>query len=80
MGVQMHPRRVVVRQAKSALSSALLDWEESDAVKDLTPLEVLSVLQDVLGGQLSSLLKYEIRHERHGNYDTPGGLASSDED
>lgn len=29
-----------------------------------------------VAGEMASLAKYAIRMERHGNYDTPGGLAS----
>jgi hypothetical protein len=78
--VRMHEREAGVRAAEADLQSRLLEWQKSSVVEDLTPLEMMRVVQSVLGDELSSMIKYEIRYERHGDYDSPGGRASSDED
>lgn len=74
---QRHPRVLLVSEAESALMDRVLKWRRKDASK-LTTWEIASVLASVLAGQLSGLSKYEIRHERHGNYDTPGDWSSDE--
>ena len=68
---KIHKRERLVIQAECDLARALTDvWEKYD----LTSAEMLRVAASVLGGHVSSHAKYEIREERHGNIDTPGGL------
>jgi hypothetical protein len=69
---RMHPREKVVRQARIALMEALGAWQE--AHEDLTDAELLSLLSGELHSQISGVVKYMIRFERHGDTDTPGGL------
>lgn len=79
-GVRRHERERLVTGASLALTDAVLEWRRSEEVKDLTMPELLSVMQSVLGDQISGELKYAIRFERHGNFDTPGGFAADDDE
>lgn len=74
---RLHPRELPVKAAQTALTKHLLEWSE---VHELTTLEALSVVSAVMGGYCSSLIKYGLRKERHGNVDTPAGWAKEDED
>lgn len=51
-----------------------MDWMSEDDSKQLTEAELLTVLIGELSRMAQSTLKYQIRFERHGNYDDPGGL------
>lgn len=67
---KLHKREQIVRDAEQKLRTALLDiWKEHD----LTEGEMLRVVASVFGDHVASHAKYEIRIERHGNIDTPGG-------
>jgi hypothetical protein len=68
----LHEREKLVRDAEHDLRKALLDL---DGKYDLTQFEYIQLLQGVLGGEIQTICKYGIRQERHGNTDTPGGLA-----
>lgn len=69
--MKIHPRERLVTEAEQKIRAVALD-----AIKGLTVAEGLSAVTRALSGEILSVLKYEIRHERHGNTETPGGLAS----
>lgn len=76
---QMHPRVRLVSQASIDLRKFLLEWAEGSA-SVLTDTETLTVLMSILAGEVETILKHQIRFERHGNYDSPGGFSPDDED
>ena len=63
-----HPRDIEFQKAKAKIT---LEFFERVDENNLTDGEVMSILS----GLMSSTAKYAIRMERHGNYETPGGLA-----
>ncbi len=72
-----HKRDKIVRDAEQMVRQALFDH-----TKNLTEGEYLRVVCAVFGDavsttQIQAMLK--IRHERHGDSDTPGGLAPAGE-
>lgn len=71
--MKLHEREEIVRVAELALREAVHTWcnEHGD---DLTTGEELRVVQKVLSVHLSTMAKYMIREERHGDTGTPGGL------
>lgn len=77
MGLRIHERERLVRDAESKLNGALIDVFKA---ADLTEGEELRVISSVFGGWLSSIAKFKIREERHGNATTPGGLAKDDDE
>lgn len=70
--MRLHEREPIVLKASADLRMAVVDWEREH---DLSNLEAHAVILDVLGTELGQYFKYEIRMERHGNYDEPGGVA-----
>jgi hypothetical protein len=66
-----HKRERLVTEAENELRLAV-----AKAVKDLTTGEEISAVARVLGDHIANIAKYQIRHERHGNYSTPGGFES----
>lgn len=70
---KLHPRELVIRSAEHVLREALIEVGKLD----LTQLEYIQLMQNVLGGEILTVCKYGIRFERHGNTDTPGGLTDS---
>lgn len=74
--MHIHPREITVNDAASALRTAVNEilWKKYG----LTTAESLRVLADVLGGEIAGIAKLCIREERHGNLDTPGGLAGTE--
>lgn len=71
--MRVHEREKIVREAQSDLSEKLLDWMTKHD-DQLTFAEELRVIAGVLGDHLSQMAKYEIRRERHGDENKPGGL------
>lgn len=69
--MRLHQRETLVREVKNKLSKAFLDTFK-DA--ELTNAEELKIVVEVSSDWIGSILKYQIRDERHGNSDTPGGL------
>ncbi len=69
-----HKRDKIVRDAEQMVRQALFDH-----TKNLTEGEYLRVVCAVFGDAVSTTAKYIIRHERHGDSDTPGGLAPAGE-
>ncbi len=70
--MMIHPREERCRAAEGAINEAL--WCAVDKYA-LTDAERLRVVTAALAGYLSGMAKYAIREERHGNSNTPGGLA-----
>jgi hypothetical protein len=70
--MKLHEREKLVRAAEIDLRQALLELGKKH---DLTSFEYIQVVQRVLGGEILSTCKYGIRIERHGDPETPGGLA-----
>ena len=73
--MKIHPREKLVEEAEHKIRGVVFD-----ATKDLTLFERVQVVARVLNGELLSTCKYQIRYERHGNTDTPGGAAPVEED
>lgn len=71
----MHEREELVSKARLGLMTALLDWQRSPEVEQLTAAELLAIVVEQTQSTLGTILKYQIREERHGNTDTPGGWA-----
>ena len=70
--MRIHKREFTVRQAELEITEAV--HKITDKHK-LTTWEMLRVVNVALSGVIGSIVRYEIRNERHGNYDKPGGLA-----
>lgn len=71
--MRLHAREQdVVMPAAADLTKRLLDWTHSHS---LTATESLVVVSSALSSYINSLLKYQLRLERHGDADTPSGLA-----
>lgn len=68
---KLHSRESLVSSARLDLATRVLDWQKAHG--GLTTAETLQTLSSVLSDELGAILKYEIRYERHENYDTPGG-------
>jgi hypothetical protein len=68
--MRIHPRETLVRTAKLMVSSAVLTH-----TAELTEAERLFVVNAVCSDWIAGVAKIAIREERHGNADTPGGLA-----
>jgi hypothetical protein len=68
--VRIHPREKIVDSAERKLSECLREIRSSD----LTDAEYISVVADAFGQALGRMAKYQIRYERHGDTDKPGGV------
>lgn len=68
--MRLHPREQPVTEARIDLMQRYLDWQRAH---DLTDAEHLSVVAGVFGDSIGNIAKYQIRQERHGDTDTPGG-------
>ena len=75
---RVHEREQIVRAADLKLQEALLAWQKSPEVKELTGPEYVQILTDQLSSRVLGWAKFEIRFERHGDYETPGGWAKED--
>lgn len=64
-----HPREFEVAAAKLKIQRAFLDAATEHG---LTPAESAAIFAELIQTQCM----YMIRHERHGSYETPGGLQS----
>ena len=64
---KLHKRELLVNKATAKLHSTVLDFRKE---YDLTDIEYLQWL----ASETQSVLKYMLRFERHGDYDTPSGL------
>jgi len=69
--LRLHKRERIVNDAEEKLRKAMIDiWTEYD----LTEAEMLRIVAACFGDHVASHARYEIRMERHGNTNTPGGL------
>jgi hypothetical protein len=73
--MRIHPREQRVTRAQHELLQAFLDLKTRH---DLTEAEALRVINAVASDWIAGVAKYAIREERHGNGQTPGGLAPDD--
>lgn len=64
--MKIHKRLMLVNLASAEIGLAIAKKVEEH---DLTNLEVIEILTSTI----QSYLKYELRMERHGNYDKPAG-------
>lgn len=69
--MKIHPREKLVSEAERKLDEVLLEIRKSD----LTEYEFLQVVIGTTSEFLLRMTKYQIRYERHGNTDKPGGIA-----
>jgi len=67
----MHPREQIVKEAENDLRELLNDLQ---FCRDLTEGEYFRVL-GVAFSEVGTWAKYAIRMERHGDSNTPGGMA-----
>jgi hypothetical protein len=77
--MRLHPREALVREARIELHQAVLDWLRKEEVSELTAYEEVMVVTSVLSQVITGAMKYAIREERHGDAETPGGLAIADQ-
>lgn len=75
--MKLHPRDDQIGAARLALMEAVIKWRRD--YPDLTYSEVFSIVGDVVGVQITVKAKYLIREEHHGNAETLGGVAASDD-
>jgi len=64
-----HPREEIVAKAEVELREAVMKIRRFG----LTQAERMQAINSVLFEEISEMLKYEIRLERHGRADKPGG-------
>lgn len=64
---RMHPRHIACEEAKRELGGP---WMEIIKKHNLTPIEQVQILTQ----EIQSALKWAIRFERHGEYETPGDI------
>lgn len=68
--MRTHPREKLIDEAEAHLEKALRHLRNMD----LTDAEFISVVTQTMSRAVLSTTKYEIRIERHGDADQPGGL------
>jgi hypothetical protein len=69
--MRQHAREQILAMAEIDLREAIFEWAKNHQA--LTSAEYLKVLLGVCHDQVQSLLKIEIRIERHGDANEPGG-------
>lgn len=70
--MRIHPREQPAQMAATALVSAIYEWMQ--AHPDLTTSEVFAAVIEAHHSVLARMIRDEIRIERHGTTDKPGGL------
>ncbi len=70
--MRIHPREERVRKAENELRELLCSITEKH---ELTEAEKLRVINAIASDWIAGVAKYAIREERHGDANTPGGLA-----
>jgi hypothetical protein len=70
MAMRLHERELVVTEAKIDLLRHLQEWAKSH---DLTYVEELVVINEVLSRQVGDAFMYELRRERHGTTSVKSG-------
>ena len=68
----MHAREKVVREAELELRTILL---KSNWSKELTDLERIMTVREVLSDVIANYFRYQLRMERHNDPNKPAGLA-----
>lgn len=72
--LEFHEREQLTRKADRALNEKILEWmKEWSAI--LTPAEETKIVLSQCNNHIQQIMKYEIRYERHGDTDSPGGLS-----
>lgn len=69
--MRLHAREVVVTEAEIDLRTIINEWGKKHS--ELSSAEYLKILLGVCHDQAQSLLKIEIRLERHGDANKLGG-------
>lgn len=70
--MKVHPREQQCRAAAHELLDTLVRIKEKHG---LTEAEMLRVVNEESSSWIAGVAKYSIRAERHGDYETPGGMA-----
>lgn len=65
--MKLHKREAIYRKAELDFNIFYVEWVKKH---HLTDGEILMIL----ASSISTIAKYQIRYERHGNYNEPGGL------
>ena len=66
---KIHPRERLIDKAERKIDLVI-----NEAIQELTTSEKIQVINHVLSRRISSIMKFCIRHERHGDPEKPGGL------
>lgn len=69
--MRRHKRDVMCSEALAAMKDAMREVQKKF---DLTPAEYVDLAQQAASSAITYYLRDDIRIERHGNTDTPGGL------
>lgn len=69
--MKLHPREAITKKAKSVLIDFI---QKSIFINELTWLEKIIVLRNVLDSYTDEYLKIELRLERHNDPDKPAGI------
>jgi hypothetical protein len=77
MSISLHPRYFIVENHKNDLARLVLDFERKciESKDGITEAEWLSILTEVFSDNLRSVVKGQIRMERHGTTDKKGDEA-----
>ena len=71
--MRLHPREIDLDKASAKLKLAILDAVD-ELPDDITDGEYIKIINGISYELIASWAKYQIREERHGDEDTPGGL------
>lgn len=66
--MKIHQRETLVNKAHVKIKEAIVEH-----TRGLTEAEILRVIAAVLADEIGGIAKYQIRMERHGDPDKPGG-------
>ena len=70
--MKLHERKQITNSAKHQI---LHQIEYAEVEYNLTDTELLMIIRDIEQMYVDNYFKYQLRLERHGNMDTPAGLA-----
>ena len=70
--MRLHKREELVTVAAADLDRVIFEWGKRHP--ELTAAEYIKVVLGTSNDKVQGLLKLEIRQERHGNTDKPGGV------
>ena len=76
MSLRLHPRDIIQRKARNKVIQVLSDIQKEF---DLTEIEMLQLVRELESDHVDNFFKYQLRYERHGNFDTPSGLVGDNE-